>query len=73
MPASVRLLHGHGLARDKAGNVYFTYQTEKQYVSDPDVRALIRFNPDGTGGQLLGNTTLAQGVPHGIKVQVMVM
>ena len=67
LPASVQLRNGHGLARDKAGNIYFTYESLNK--NDPSVRALIRFNPDGTGGQLLGNSTLAQGVPHGIKVQ----
>lgn len=67
LPPSVDLLHGHGLTKDAAGNIYFTYASSN--LTDPGVRALIKYNPDGTGGTLLGNATLAQGVPHGIKVQ----
>ena len=67
LPPSVQLVNGHGLARDAAGNIYFTYESSNK--DDVGVRALIRFNPDGTGGVLLGNATLAQGVPHGLKVQ----
>jgi hypothetical protein len=55
------------VTRDKAGNIYFTYESADK--TDAGVRAIIRYNPDGTGGTLLGNATLAQGVPHGIKVQ----
>eukprot|EP00041_Stephanoeca_diplocostata_P032311 m.1032799 g.1032799 ORF g.1032799 m.1032799 type:complete len:362 (-) comp24127_c0_seq6:236-1321(-) len=66
LPASVQLLNGHGLTRDKAGNIYFTYESTNK--DDPGVRALIRFQPDGTGGTLLGDASLAQGVPHGIKI-----
>eukprot|EP00040_Diaphanoeca_grandis_P039538 m.259362 g.259362 ORF g.259362 m.259362 type:complete len:354 (+) comp37937_c0_seq1:143-1204(+) len=68
LPSSVQLLNGHGLTRDKAGNIYFTY--ESQNKGDADVRALIRYAPDGTGGTLLGDAALAQGVPHGIKIAV---
>ena len=69
-PAGVQadLLHGHGLTKDKAGNIYFTYAS--QNPTAPSARALIRFAPDGTSGVVLGNATLALGVPHGIKVQM---
>lgn len=59
LPPSVQLLNGHGLTRDKAGNIYFTYESTNK--DDPSVRALIRFQSDGTGGTLLGDATLAQG------------
>jgi hypothetical protein len=58
LPTSVQLLNGHGLTRDKAGNIYFTYESLDK--TSADVRALIRFNPDGTNGQLLGDAALAQ-------------
>eukprot|EP00937_MAST-01D_sp_MAST-1D-sp2_P001365 g1365.t1 len=67
LPPSVQLLNGHGLARDAAGRIYFTYESSNK--GDAGVRALIRYRADGTGGELLGNATLAQGVPHGLKVQ----
>lgn len=68
LPPTVQLLNGHGLARDRAGNIYFTYEsTDKTAAS---VRALIRYSPDGSGGELLGDATLAQGVPHGLKIAV---
>jgi DNA-binding beta-propeller fold protein YncE len=60
--------HGHGLCRDQRGNIYFTYEPDQL---EAGTRALIRFNPDGTGGVLLGNdNTLAKGVPHGLSIQV---
>jgi hypothetical protein len=49
------------VTRDKAGNIYFTYASSD--LSDPSVRAVIKYNPDGTGGTLLGNATLAQVSP----------
>jgi hypothetical protein len=68
LPASVKLVNGHGLARDKAGNIYFTYESSDK--SDAGARAILLFAPDGSGGTLLGDdNSLAQGVPHGIKVQ----
>ena len=68
LPASVELLHGHGLTKDKTGNIYFTYESQTPAKATPGVRALIRYAPDGTGGTLLGDATLAQGIPHGIKI-----
>ena len=65
---AANLRNGHGLARDKSGNIYFTYESFNK--TDPAVRALMRFAPDGTGGELLGDEKLAQGVPHGIKPAV---
>jgi hypothetical protein len=66
LPSSVEILNGHGLCKDSAGNIYFTFQP--QSVAQ-DTKALIRFAPDGTGGQLLGDgNALAQGVPHGLRL-----
>jgi DNA-binding beta-propeller fold protein YncE len=46
--------------------IYFTY--EPTHVTDT-TRALVRFAPDGTGGELLGdNNVLAWGVPHGLRL-----
>jgi hypothetical protein len=58
LPSSVQLKNGHGLARDHNGYIYFTYESDSV---QPDTRALIRFNPDGTGAELLGpDNALAQ-------------
>lgn len=46
--------------------IYFTF--EPMQVDD-ETRALVRFNPDGSGGELLGrDNTLAWGVPHGLRI-----
>jgi hypothetical protein len=68
LPSQVRMRHGHGLCRDAEGHIYFVYEPEKLA---PDTRALVRFEPDGTQPVLLGrDNTLAQGVPHGLNIQV---
>lgn len=66
LPSSVHMKNGHGLARDHQGNIYFTYESDSV---DADTRALIRFDPDGTGAEVLGtDNTLAQGTPHGLRI-----
>jgi len=66
LPDSVKMRHGHGLCRDRDGNIYFTYESE---TVDSNTRALIRFAPDGTGATLLGSdNALANGVPHGLSI-----
>jgi hypothetical protein len=68
LPPSVRMRHGHGLCRDTAGHIYFTFEPEKV---EADTRVLVRFDPDGSGAVLLGNdNALAQGAPHGLSLQV---
>ena len=52
----------------QAGNIYFTYAS--QNPTSPSARAVVKFAADGTNAQVLGNSTLALGVPHGIKVQM---
>lgn len=67
LPASVQMLNGHGLAKDSAGNIYFTFQPVSV---ETQTRVLVRFNPDGTGGTLLGDDNrLAYGVPHGLRIR----
>jgi sugar lactone lactonase YvrE len=66
LPTEVKMRHGHGLCRDAAGNIYFTYEPEKV---EPQTRCLVRFNPDGTGAELLGtDNALAHGAPHGLNI-----
>lgn len=69
LPTSVQLENAHGLAISHVdGSIYFTYQSKSV---EADTRALIRFNADGTGGELLGEDNfLANGVPHGLKLSV---
>ena len=63
------VLNGHGIARDSAGNLYFTFQPAN--VAE-DTQCLAKFNPDGTNGILLGDkgpTGLSQGTPHGLRLE----
>jgi len=66
VPPEVKMKNGHGLCRDTAGNIYFTYEPEKV---EAGTRCLVRFAPDGTGAELLGeDNALAPGVPHGLNI-----
>jgi hypothetical protein len=66
LPDSVKMRHGHGLCRDRQGNIYFTYEPESV---DNRTRVLVRFAPDGTGAKLLGpDNALAPGAPHGLSI-----
>lgn len=68
LPPEVKMRNGHGLCHDGQGNIYFTFEPE---TVDPQTRALIRFQPDGTGAVLLGpDNSLAKGVPHGLNIHV---
>ena len=63
------VLNGHGIARDAAGNLYFTFQPAN--VAE-DTQVLVRWNADGTNGTLLGEkgpSGLSQGVPHGLRLE----
>ena len=63
------VLNGHGIARDAAGNLYFTFQPAN--VAE-DTQVLVRWNADGTNGTLLGEkgpNGLSQGVPHGLRLE----
>ena len=68
LPSEVKMRHGHGLCRDDAGHIYFTFEPEKV---EAGTRVLVRFEPDGTGAVLLGSdNALAHGAPHGLNIQV---
>ena len=67
LPKPASMLNGHGLAKDNDGNIYFTFQPT---AVDQTTRVLVKFNPDGTGGVLLGDDNrLAFGVPHGLRIR----
>ena len=51
----MKLENGHGLAVDKEGFIYFTYQSS---VVDETTRALVRFDPDGLNATLLGDDNI---------------
>jgi hypothetical protein len=49
-----------------SSQIYFTYVSNKVVES---TRALIRFRPDGTGAELMGDSNqLAWGTPHGLRI-----
>lgn len=61
--------NGHGLCRDKEGNIYFTFQPKSV---DNDTQALVRFASDGTKGAMLGLKGpggLSRGTPHGLRIE----
>jgi hypothetical protein len=66
-PAGASLTNCHGLVTDKDGNIYLTYQNDAK----TDSNCLIKWNPDGTGGEFMtgGNSTLCSGTPHGLKIK----
>ena len=65
-PAGAHMVNCHGLVIDNSSRIYLTYQNDGK----TDANCLIRWNPDGTGGEFLsgGNTTLCAGTPHGLKI-----
>ena len=68
LPPEVKMRNGHGLCHDSNGKIYFTFEPEKV---ENTTRCLVRFEPDGTGPQLLGtDNALAHGVPHGLNIHV---
>lgn len=61
------MLHGHGLAKDTSGNIYFTYVVANASSED---RCLVKFSPSDSYalGQMQGDPTLSQGTPHGLRI-----
>lgn len=67
-PNETELGNGHGLCKDKKGQIYFTFQPKHKTAYS---QALVRFQPDGTNGVLLGDKGpdgLSMGVPHGLRI-----
>lgn len=66
-PTGAVMVNCHGLALDGDNNIYLTYESDKAH----DDNCLIRWNPDGTGGQFMtgGNKSLCSGTPHGLKIK----
>jgi hypothetical protein len=66
-PEGASLVNCHGLVLDSDNNIYLTYQNDGK----TDQNCLIRWNPDGTGGDFMsgGNSTLCSGTPHGLKIK----
>lgn len=66
-PAGASLVNCHGLVLDKDNNIYLTYQNDGK----TDENCLIRWKPDGTGGEFMtdGGTDLCSGTPHGLKIK----
>ena len=62
------LLNGHGLTKDKDGNVYFTFQPMNVAST---TQVLVRFKKDGGQyvGEAIGDPALASGVPHGLRIE----
>jgi len=66
-PAGAVVVNAHGLVTDAAGNIILTYENDGKVDKS---NCLIRWKPDGTGGEWLsgGNATLCSGTPHGLKI-----
>ena len=66
LPGTAAMRNGHGVAKDSDGNIYFTFEPMSV---DATTRSLVRFEPDGRGGVLLGSdNALSFGVPHGLRI-----
>jgi len=63
-PAGADFIDCHGLAVDKDKNIYLTYHTDDK----TDHSCMVRWAPDGTGGEKYGNDTLCGGTAHGLKI-----
>ena len=65
-PAGTAIVNAHGLVTDKEGNIILTYQNDQK----TDFNCLLKWKPDGTGGEYLtgGGRALCDGTPHGLKI-----
>ena len=67
MPEGTAAVNSHGLEVDAAGNIYLTYEPDHTN----DTHCLVRWKPDGTGGEILGaGGPLCVGTPHGLRLAV---
>ena len=65
LPAGLEIKNAHGLAVDADGNIYMTYDTDSVTAES---RALVKWRPDGSSPQSVGDTNeLTLGTPHGLR------
>ncbi|CAK0879958.1 unnamed protein product, partial [Prorocentrum cordatum] len=67
-PAGANYVNCHGLVTDGDNNIYLTYENDGK----TDLNCLIRWRPDGTGGEFMtgGGSELCSGTPHGLQLAV---
>jgi DNA-binding beta-propeller fold protein YncE len=65
-PAGAVITNAHGLVIDGGNNIILTYQNDGK----TDKNCLIKWKPDGTGGEFLtgGGSALCDGTPHGLQI-----
>ncbi len=62
-------LNGHGVCKDKEGNIFFTFVPKKV---DNSTQVLAKWKADGTGVEMLGKPGpegLSAGTPHGLRIE----
>lgn len=62
-------LNGHGVCKDKEGNIFFTFVPKKV---DNTTQVLAKWKVDGTGVEMLGKPGpdgLSAGTPHGLRIE----
>ena len=66
IPRGAKPLDDHGLVMDDKNNIILTYRPD---TSMNDTHCMIRWNPDGTGGEQFGpGAELCAGTPHGLRL-----
>jgi hypothetical protein len=65
LPTDVDMKHAHGLARDKEDNIYLAYESNS---IDDNTHAIAVFDKDGQFLRYIGDSSLAQGSPHGLDL-----
>lgn len=74
LPANVAIKDAHGVVRvPSTGNLLVLFMPtpqDRRRQSLTSQQCLIRYQPDGRGGQLFGNHSLCVGKPHGLHLTV---
>ena len=66
IPDGASPLNDHGLVTDDDDNIILTYEPDR---ASNDTRCMIRWRPDGTGGEQFGpGAELCAGTPHGLRL-----
>ena len=65
-PSGATMVNCHGLVTDADGSIILTYEND----NETDFNCLIKWAPDGTGGEFLtgSGSALCEGTPHGLKI-----